>query len=287
MSVIADHLTYIYSAGTAYEQKALLDVSFKIEDGEYVALLGQTGSGKSTLAQHLNGLLKPDSGTVYVDGEDIFEKGYDLKALRGRVGLVFQYPEYQLFEEDVFTDVCFGPKNLGLERTEVELRAYEALKLVGLRDEAFYQSPFDLSGGEKRRVALAGVLAMKPSVLMLDEPTAGLDPMGREWLFELIDRLRDEQGITVILISHSMDDVAEHADRLLVMDKGALVMDGAPRDVFSYYRELAGMGLDIPAVNKVMHMLKENGVNVSTDAITVKEAAAEILSVLRQANAFK
>ena len=281
MPIISDHLTYIYSAGTSYEQKALDDVSFKIEDGEYVALLGQTGSGKSTLVQHLNGLLKPYSGTVYVDGADIFEKDYDIRSLRGRVGLVFQYPEYQLFEEDVFTDVCFGPKNLGLDRTEVELRAYEALKLVGLKDEAFFQSPFDLSGGEKRRAALAGVLAMKPEVLILDEPTAGLDPKGREWMFELIDRLRSEQGITVILVSHSMDDVAEHADRLLVMDKGALVMDGTPRDVFGYYKELMQMGLDIPEVSKVMYLLKENGVNVSTEAITLKEAAAEILKEIK------
>ena len=282
MPIIADHLSYIYSAGTTYEQKALDDVSFKIDDGEYVALLGQTGSGKSTLAQHLNGLLKPASGTVYVDGEDIFEQGYDLKTLRGKVGLVFQYPEYQLFEEDVFTDVCFGPKNLGLERSEVELRAYEALKQVGLRDEAFFQSPFELSGGEKRRVALAGVLAMKPQVLILDEPTAGLDPKGREWIFELIERLHDEQGITIILVSHSMDDVAEHAGRLLVMDKGNLMMDGTPRDVFAYYKELMQMGLDIPEVSKVMYLLKENGVNVSTDVITLKEAAAEILRTIKK-----
>lgn len=279
MPIIADHLCYIYGAGTAYEQRAVNDVSFKIGDGEYAALIGQTGSGKSTLVQHLNGLLKPASGTVYVDGEDIFEKGYDLKALRGHVGLVFQYPEYQLFEEDVFTDVCFGPKNLGLDRTEVELRAYEALKLVGLKDEAFYQSPFELSGGEKRRVALAGVLAMKPSVLILDEPTAGLDPNGREWLFELIGRLRDEQGTTIILVSHSMDDVAEHADRLLVMDKGSLVMDGEPKEVFTYHKELMMMGLDIPQVSKVMYMLKEKGIDVDTGAITLKEASDEIIKL--------
>lgn len=276
MSIIADKLTYIYSEGTAYEQKALDNVSFKIEDGEYVALLGQTGSGKSTLVQHLNGLLKPASGTVYMNGEDIFESGYDLKALRGHVGLVFQYPEYQLFEEDVFTDVCFGPQNLGLDRAEVELRAYEALKLVGLKDEAFFQSPFELSGGEKRRAAIAGVLAMKPSVLILDEPTAGLDPKGRDFMFELIDRLRDEQGITIILVSHSMDDAAEHAGRLIVMDKGALVMDGTPGEVFSYHNELVQMGLDIPQVNKVMHLLKEKGLDVGTDAITLKEAAMQI-----------
>ena len=279
MSIIADHLSYIYGAGTAYEVKALDDVSFKIEDGEYIGLLGHTGSGKSTLVQLLNGLLKPSSGTVYVDGEDIWEKDYNLKQLRGRVGLVFQYPEYQLFEADVFSDVCFGPKNLGLSRSEVELRAYEALKQVGVRDDCFYQSPFDLSGGEKRRVAIAGVLAMKPSVLILDEPTAGLDPAGREWILDLIGGLRKEQGMTIILVSHSMDDAAEHAQRLMVMHEGRLAMDGDARDVFSYYRELIEMGLDIPDVTKVLYMLKENGFPVSTDAITLKEAAAEILKL--------
>ena len=279
MSIIADHLSYIYGAGTAYEVKALDDVSFKIEDGEYIGLLGHTGSGKSTLVQLLNGLLKPSSGTVYVDGEDIWERDYNLKQLRGRVGLVFQYPEYQLFEADVFSDVCFGPKNLGLSRSEVELRAYEALKQVGVRDDCFYQSPFDLSGGEKRRVAIAGVLAMKPSVLILDEPTAGLDPAGREWILDLIGGLRKEQGMTIILVSHSMDDAAEHAQRLMVMHEGRLAMDGDARDVFSYYRELIEMGLDIPDVTKVLYMLKENGFPVSTDAITLKEAAAEILKL--------
>ena len=277
MSIIADHINYIYGAGTAYEVRALDDVSFKIDDGEYIALLGHTGSGKSTLVQQLNGLLKPTSGTVYVDGEDIGEKDYDIKKLRGKVGMVFQYPEYQLFEADVFSDVCFGPKNLGLSRSEIELRAYEALKQAGVRDDCFYQSPFDLSGGEKRRVAIAGVLAMKPSVLILDEPTAGLDPAGREWILGLIKRLRKEQGMTIILVSHSMNDAAENAERLMVMDGGRLVMDGATGDVFSYYRELIDMGLDIPDVTKVMYMLKENGLKVNTDAITLKEAVKEIL----------
>lgn len=276
MSIIADHLSYVYSGGTAYEVKALDDVSFKIEDGEYVGLLGHTGSGKSTLVQLLDGLLTPSSGTVYIDGEDIFDKDYQLKSLRGKVGIVFQYPEYQLFEADVFTDVCFGPKNLGLTQSEVELRAYEALKQVGLKDEAFYQSPFDLSGGEKRRVAIAGVLAMKPKVLILDEPTAGLDPAGRKWILELVARLRKENGMTIILVSHSMDDLAENAHRLMVMDSGRLVMDGNPVEVFKHYRELKEMGLDIPEVLKVLYMLRENGLDAGTDAITVAQAADEI-----------
>lgn len=281
MSIIADHLSYIYSSGTAYEVKALDDVSFKIEDGEYIGLLGHTGSGKSTLVQVIDGLLKASSGTVYIDGEDIFDKDYSLKSLRSKVGIVFQYPEYQLFEADVFTDVCFGPKNLGLSRSEVELRAYEALKQVGLKDEAFYQSPFDLSGGEKRRVAIAGVLAMKPKVLILDEPTAGLDPAGRKWILELVARLRKENGMTIILVSHSMDDLAENANRLMVMDQGRLVMDGKPTEVFKYHKELMDMGLDIPEVVKVLYMLKENGVNVNTDAITIAEAADEIMKALK------
>ena len=276
MSIIADHLTYIYNKGTVYEKKAVNDVSFSIKDGEYVALIGHTGSGKSTLIQLLNGLLKPQSGTVYVNGEDIFVKDYDLRALRGRIGIVFQYPEYQLFEEDVFTDVCFGPKNLGLDRQETELRAYEALKMVELPDEAFFQSPFDLSGGEKRRAAIAGVLAMKPEVLILDEPVAGLDPAGREWIFRLLSKLRKERQTTVILVSHSMDDIAEHAERIMVVDDGSIVMDGTPAEVFSYGKELMEMGLDIPRVSRLLYMLKENGVNVNTDIVTFKQAIEEV-----------
>ncbi len=279
MSIIADHVSYKYNANTDQEVTALEDVSFKIEDGEYVGIIGHTGSGKSTLIQHLNGLLRPTNGTVYVDGEDIRDRDTDLKKLRGKVGLVFQYPEHQLFEADVFTDVCFGPKNLGLSQTEAELRAYEALKLVDLKDEAFYQSPFSLSGGEKRRAAIAGVLAMKPEVLVLDEPTAGLDPQGREWLFKLLKRLRKENGMTIILVSHSMNDIAENVMRLIVLDHGRIAMDGPVREVFKYHNELSEMGLDIPEVSKVMYMLKENGVNVYTDAITVKEAAKEIFRV--------
>ena len=276
MSIIADHLTYIYNKGTVYEKKAVNDVSFSIKDGEYVALIGHTGSGKSTLIQLLNGLLKPQSGTVYVNGEDIFVKDYDLRALRGRIGIVFQYPEYQLFEEDVFTDVCFGPKNLGMDRQETELRAYEALKMVELPDEAFFQSPFDLSGGEKRRAAIAGVLAMKPEVLILDEPVAGLDPAGREWIFRLLSKLRKERQTTIILVSHSMDDIAEHAERIMVVDDGSIVMDGTPAEVFSYGKELMEMGLDIPRVSRLLYMLKENGVNVNTDIVTFKQAIEEV-----------
>ncbi len=238
MPILVNHIDHIYNPGTVFEKKALSDVSFSIEDGEYIGLVGHTGSGKSTLALHLNGLMKPDSGGIYFDGVDIASEGYDMKALRGKVGLVFQYPEHQLFEEDVFTDVCFGPKNLGLERQEVELRAYEALKAVGIEDDRFYVSPFDLSGGEKRRAAIAGVLAMKPKVLVLDEPCAGLDPHGREEILSIADDLHDSLGITVVLISHSMDDLAEHVDRLLVMHNGQLVLDGPTREVFMHRKEL-------------------------------------------------
>jgi len=279
MSIIVNHVDYVYNPNTVNEKKALDDVSFKIEDGEYIGLVGHTGSGKSTLVQHLNGLIKPTSGGIYVDGEDIGEKGYNKKALRGKVGLVFQYPEHQLFEEDVFSDVCFGPKNLGLSSQEIQLRAYEALKAVGLKDESFYVSPFDLSGGEKRRVAIAGVLAMKPSVLILDEPTAGLDPKGREQILALIDELHDNMGLTIILVSHSMDDMAEHAKRLIVMHKGKVAMDGPTREVFSHKEELESMGLAVPEVTKVMYGLRQKGFPVREDVLTIEEARDEILRV--------
>ncbi len=277
MSIIVNHLSYTYNAGTVYEHKALKDISFKVEDGEFIGLLGATGSGKSTLIQHLNGLITPTEGSVYYNGEDIFEKDYDRRSLRGKVGLVFQYPEHQLFEEDVFTDVCFGPKNLGLSKQECELRAYEALKLVGFKDEEFYISPFDLSGGEKRRAAIAGVIAMKPEVLILDEPTAGLDPQGRDEILSLIGRIREETNMTVILVSHSMDDVAENTERLLVMHKGELVFDDTPRNVFSKQETMIEIGLDIPSVTKVLNGLWERGIMVSRDAITLEEAKTEIL----------
>ncbi|MCR5831592.1 MAG: energy-coupling factor transporter ATPase [Lachnospiraceae bacterium] len=277
MSIIVNHLDHVYNPGTVFEKKALDNVSFTVEDGEYIGLVGHTGSGKSTLIAHLNALMKPTAGGVYYNGVDISSEGYDLKGLRGKVGLVFQYPEHQLFEEDVFTDVCFGPKNLGLERTEIELRAYDALKAVGVKDEHFYVSPFDISGGEKRRVAIAGVLAMKPEVLILDEPCAGLDPRGREEILSLVDDLHNNLGISVILVSHSMDDLAEHVDRVLVMDEGKLVMDRPVREVFRHREELESIGLAVPEVTAVLSDLKSYGLPVRDDLITVEEAKAEIL----------
>lgn len=277
MSLIVNHIKYIYNPGTVYEKVALNDVSFSIEDGEYVGLVGHTGSGKSTLVQHLNGLLKANEGGIYYNGCDIYDKDFSMKELRGKVGLVFQYPEHQLFEADVFSDVCFGPKNLGLDKTETELRAYEALKSVGIKDDNFYVSPFDLSGGEKRRVAIAGVLAMKPEVLILDEPTAGLDPKGREELLELIDYLHDSLKISIVLVSHSMDDLAEHVKRMIVMENGSVLMDGPVRDVFTYRDELEQIGLALPQVTKVLSDLNRKGYPVRTNILTVEEAAEEIL----------
>lgn len=283
MPIIVDHLNCIYEQGTNMEVAALKDINLVIPDGQFIGLIGHTGSGKSTLVQHLNGLIEATSGTVYFNGEDIYDKDYDRKKLRSKVGLVFQYPEHQLFETDVFKDVCFGPKNLGLDRKETELRAYKALKMVGLSDEYFYQSPFDLSGGQKRRVAIAGVLAMEPDVLILDEPTAGLDPKGRDEILELIKGLQ-ETGMTIILVSHSMEDVANYVDRIIVMNKGSVMLDGVPKDVFAHYKELEEVGLAAPAVTYIMQQLKQNGFAVSTDATTIEEAKEEILRVLHRAD---
>ncbi len=282
MSIIVNHLFYRYNPGTAMEQTALDDVNLIINDGEFIGLIGHTGSGKSTLVQQLNGILKPTSGGVYVDGADISDDGYDLRKLRGEVGLVFQYPEHQLFEETVFLDVCFGPKNLGLSKKDVELRAYEALKQVGIADEYFYQSPFDLSGGQKRRVAIAGVLAMKPKVLILDEPTAGLDPKGRDELLERLTTIRKETGCTIILVSHSMEDVANFADRIVVMDKGKVIFDDTPVNVFRHHRELKEIGLGVPHITETMYALKASGMDVSTDVITVDAAVKEILRSIKK-----
>ena len=276
MSIIVNHVDHIYNPGTVFEKKALCDVTFTIGDGEYVGLVGHTGSGKSTLVQHLNGLMKPTSGGIYFNGTDILSDDFNMKELRSRVGLVFQYPEHQLFEEDVFSDVCFGPKNLGLDTEDIEQRAYEALKAVGIRDERFYVSPFDLSGGEKRRVAIAGVLAMRPEVLVLDEPCAGLDPKGREEILAIADDLHDSLGITIIIVSHSMDDLAEHADRILVMNEGMLVMDGPVKEVFGQRDLLESIGLGVPEVTAVVSDLKRMGLRISDDAITVEEAVREI-----------
>ena len=277
MSLILDHVNYIYGGDTELAVHALNDINLVIPNGQFIGLIGHTGSGKSTLVQHLNGLLKPTSGVIYFNGEDIQDSDFDKKKLRSKVGLVFQYPEHQLFEIDVFSDVCFGPKNLGISRKESELRAYEALKLVGLEDEFFYQSPFDLSGGQKRRVAIAGVLAMKPDILILDEPTAGLDPKGRDEILDQISKLHDEMGITVILVSHSMEDVAKYVERIIVMNRGSVLYDNIPKEVFKHYKELEQVGLAAPQVTYIMQALRAEGVPVNTEVTTILEARDEIL----------
>ena len=282
MSIKAVDLNYVYGGGTAFEQHALFDVNFEIQDGEFVGIIGHTGSGKSTLIQHLNGLMRASSGALYYNGTNIYEDGYDMKQLRTRVGLVFQYPEHQLFEIDVLTDVCFGPKNQGLSKEEAEVRAKEALRLAGLDETYYRRSPFELSGGQKRRVAIAGVLAMEPEVLILDAPTAGLDPRGRDEILDQIARLHTERHMTIILVSHSMEDVARYADRLLVMNHGKKVFDGAPREVFSHYKELEAMGLAAPQVTYLVHDLKDRGIPIDESITTVEEAREAILSLWRK-----
>ena len=280
MSIIVDKVNYVYSQGTAYEIQALKNINLKIEDGEFIGIIGHTGSGKSTLIQHLNGLTKATSGAIYYNGADIYDEGYNLKELRSKVGLVFQYPEHQLFETTIFEDVYFGPKNQGLTKEEAELRAFAALKSVGLPEEVYYHSPFDLSGGQKRRVAIAGVLAMQPEVLILDEPTAGLDPKGRDEILDQVAKLHKERGITVILVSHSMEDVAKYVDRIIVMNQGSVMFDDIPKRVFAHYRELEAVGLAAPQVTYLMHELAAAGIPVSVDATTVAEAKEEILAKL-------
>ena len=279
MSLILDHVSYIYGEDTSLPVAALQDVNLVIPDGQFIGLIGHTGSGKSTLVQHLNGLLLPTHGTVYFNGQDISDKEYNRKELRSKVGLVFQYPEHQLFEVTVFQDVCFGPKNLGLSAKEVELRAYNALKQAGVPDEQFYQSPFELSGGQKRRVAIAGVLAMCPEVLVLDEPTAGLDPKGRDEILGQIKKLQKETGMTIILVSHSMEDVAEYVDRIIVMNKGKVMFDDVPKEVFQHYKELEEIGLAAPQVTYIMSRLSQEGIPVDTNVTTIQEAKEEILKV--------
>ena len=282
MPIRIEHLSYIYGEGTSFEKKALDDISLEIGDGEFIGLIGHTGSGKSTLIQHLNGLNKASSGRILVDGEDIRSEGYSLKKLRGKVGLVFQYPEYQLFEAEVLKDVCFGPHNQGLSDEEVLARAKEALAAVGL-DESYYEkSPFDLSGGQKRRVAIAGILAMKPKVLVLDEPTAGMDPKGRDEILALLKELHDSQNITVILVSHSMEDVAGCVGRIIVLDEGKILYDDAPSGVFQHARELEKVGLAAPQMTYVMQALLKDGWGVNADASTVPQARDEILRVLNK-----
>ncbi len=272
-----EHLNYVYSQGTAYEKQALKDVSLEIPQGQFAGIIGHTGSGKSTLIQHLNGLLRASSGALYYDGKNIYDNGYPLRELRSQVGLVFQYPEHQLFEVDVFTDVCFGPKNQGLSAEECEARAREALELVGFPEKYYRQSPFELSGGQKRRAAIAGVLAMRPRVLVLDEPTAGLDPKGRDDILEQVAHLHAQTGMTVVLVSHSMEDIARYVERIIVMNRGEKMLDDTPRNVFSHYKELEQVGLAAPQVTYMMHDLKEGGLGVRTDVTTVEEAADEIV----------
>ena len=280
MAIRIEHLNYVYSADTAFEKHALSDINLEIPDGQFIGVIGHTGSGKSTLIQHLNGLLKATSGTIYYNDKNIYEEGYDMKALRSKVGLVFQYPEHQLFEADVFSDVCFGPKNLGLSKEEVEARAYEALRLVGLKEKHYKKSPFELYGGQKRRVAIAGILAMEPDVLVLDEPTAGLDPKGRDDILDQVAKLHREKKITVILVSHSMEDVARYVERIIVMNKGHVLFDNTPREVFKHYKELESVGLAAPQVTYLMHELQDKGWDIPADATTVGEAASAILDYL-------
>lgn len=283
MLLIADHISYVYSAGTAYEKKALDDVSLTVNEGEFIGIIGHTGSGKSTLIQHFNGLEKAISGTIYFKGQDIYDKDFKLKDLRSKVGLVFQYPEHQLFETTVLEDVKFGPRNLGLEKLEVDLRAFEAIKQVGLSEDFYDVSPFELSGGQKRRVAIAGVLAMKPEILILDEPTAGLDPQGRDEILEQLAKL-NKAGLTVILVSHSMEDVAKYTSRVIALNDGKIIFDGTPKEVFRHYRELENIGLSAPQVTYIMQDVKALGLDVNTDVLTVDEAKNEILRALGRKN---
>lgn len=277
MSIILDKINYIYSEETAYQIQALKDVSLELKDGQFIGVIGHTGSGKSTLIQHLNGLIKATSGAIYFHGQDIYDDDFDLRELRNRVGLVFQYPEHQLFETTIFDDVCFGPKNQGLSKEEAGLRAFEALRSVGMPEELYYQSPFELSGGQKRRVAIAGVLAMKPEVMILDEPTAGLDPAGRDEILDLIARMHRERGMTVVLVSHSMEDVAKYVERIIVMNQGQVMFDAAPREVFRHYKELEAVGLAAPQVTYLMHELRAAGIVADDGATTVEEAKESIL----------
>lgn len=282
MSIKLENVNFTYSPTTAYEIHALKNINLEIRDGEFIGLIGHTGSGKSTLVQHLNGLMKATFGTIYYNGENIYAEGYSMKDLRSKVGLVFQYPEHQLFEVDVLADVCFGPKNQGLSKEEAEERAKRALSMVGLREKYYKQSPFELSGGQKRRVAIAGVLAMEPDVLILDEPTAGLDPKGRDEILEQIKKLHEENHITIILVSHSMEDVAKYVGRIIVMNQGEAMFDGTPKEVFSHYKELEQVGLAAPQVTYIMNALAEKGFGVSTDATTIEEATEEIFRVYQK-----
>ena len=277
MAIIIHELEHRYEDGSAGEKVALHDVNIKIEQGEMNGLIGHTGSGQSTLIQHLNGLLKPTSGAVFYDGKDINDSDFSKKKLRSKVGLVFQYPEYQLFESTVIDDVKFGPKNIGMDSLKIDMNSFQALKQVGIGEDLLDVSPLELSGGQKRRVAIAGVLAMEPEVLILDEPTAGLDPSGRDEILDLVAKLHKERNLTVILVSHSMEDVARYVERLIVMNHGTVAFDATPGEVFSHYKELEKIGLMAPQVTYVMEGLARRGVTLPHNAITVQEAVDSIL----------
>ncbi|WP_278873386.1 energy-coupling factor transporter ATPase [Anaerotignum lactatifermentans] len=282
MSIKINHLTHVYNPGTAFEKVALDDVTLEIQKGEFIGLIGHTGSGKSTLIQHLNGIISPTSGEILLDGENIHKDKTKLKEVRRRIGLAFQYPEYQLFEMTVYKDVAFGPTNLKLTEEEIHHNVVSALETVGISEEIYEKSPFELSGGQKRRVAIAGVLAMNPEVLILDEPTAGLDPRGRDEILQAIKDLHDKWGITVILVSHSMEDVAKLVDRIIVMHRGKAAMQGTPKEIFSHAEELEQMGLAAPQVSYVFAELKKRGYDVPTDVYTVKEAKEVLLKLVKQ-----
>lgn len=282
MPIEINNLSYIYAKGTPFEQKALNNICLKIEDGEFVGLIGHTGSGKSTLIQHINRLIKPSEGTIIVDGEDINGDKINLKKLRQKIGLVFQYPEHQLFEMTVYKDVAFGPQNMGLSKEEIDIRVRKALDIVGFSGEDIYEkSPFELSGGQKRRVAIAGVLAMEPKVLILDEPTAGLDPKGRDEIFAEIKKIHEQSKITIILVSHSMEDIARYVQRLIVMDKGTVAFEGEPKNIFTHIKELENIGLGVPQVTYLMQALKEKGFNIMDNPMNINEAYEEIIRLLK------
>ena len=285
MSIKINHLTHIYNEGTTFEKVALNDVNIEIKTGEFIGLIGHTGSGKSTLIQHLNGIIYPTHGEILLDGENIHKDKLKLKEVRRRIGLAFQYPEYQLFEMTVYKDVAFGPTNLGWTKEQIHESVVDALNIVGISSDIYEKSPFELSGGQKRRVAIAGVLAMNPEVLILDEPTAGLDPKGRDEILAAIRKLHEERGITVILVSHSMEDVAKLVDRIIVMHRGQVAMTGTPREIFSHPLELEQMGLAAPQVSYVFAQLKAKGYDVPTDIYTVEEAKEALLRLVKQVNA--
>lgn len=282
MGIRLENVCYTYGSDTTSEIKALNNVNLEINKGEFVAIIGHTGSGKSTLIQHFNGLERPKSGNVFYNNENIYENNYDLRKLRCKVGLVFQYPEHQLFEETVLKDVCFGPMNMGMSREEAEKKAKLVLEQVGINEKCYNKSPFELSGGQKRRVAIAGVLAMNPEIIVLDEPTAGLDPKGRDKILNRIKELHDNTGIGVVLVSHSMEDVANYTQRLIVINNGKIKYDGMPKDVFKHYKELEKMGLKAPQITYIMHKLKEKGLDVDENVITIEEARENIMQCLNR-----